>query len=69
MNEEKLNISLRKFLKNVGITSQRKIEDKVKESIGSSKITSSKKIKISAQLISVDLNLDEKIEGEIEVEI
>ena len=69
MNEEKLNISLRKFLKNVGITSQRKIEDKVKESIGSSKITSSKKIKISAQLVSVDLNLDEKIEGEIEVEI
>lgn len=69
MNEEKLNISLRKFLKNVGITSQRKIEDKVKESIASSKITSSKKIKISAQLVSVDLNLDEKIEGEIEVEI
>ena len=69
MNEEKLNISLRKFLKNVGITSQRKIEDKVKESIASSKITSSKKIKISAQLVSVDLNLNEKIEGEIEVEI
>ena len=69
MNEEKLNISLRKFLKNVGITSQRKIEDKVKESIDSSKITSSKKIKISAQLVSIDLNLDEKIEGEIEVEI
>ena len=45
MNEEKLNISLRKFLKNVGITSQRKIEDKVKESIDSSKITSSKKLK------------------------
>ena len=69
MNEEKLNISLRKFLKNVGITSQRKIEDKVKESIDSLKITSSKKIKISAQLVSIDLNLDEKIEGEIEVEI
>ena len=69
MNEEKLNISLRKFLKNVGITSQRKIEDKVKESIDASKITSSKKIKISAQLVSIDLNLDEKIEGEIEVEI
>ena len=31
MNEEKLNLSVRKFLKNVGITSQRKIEDKVRE--------------------------------------
>ena len=68
MNEEKLNISLRKFLKNVGITSQRKIEDKVKESIDSSKLHLPK-IKISAQLVSIDLNLDEKIEGEIEVEI
>ena len=69
MNEEKLNISLRKFLKNVGITSQRKIEDKVKEGVDTSKITVSKKIKISAHLFSDELNLDEKIEGEIEVEI
>tara|TARA_B100000401_G_C52338852_1_gene500003 strand:+ start:185 stop:394 length:210 start_codon:yes stop_codon:yes gene_type:complete len=69
MNEEKLNISVRKFLKNVGITSQRKIEDKVRENVETSKITTSKKIKISAQLFSEDLNLDEKIEGEIEVDI
>ena len=66
MNEEKLNISVRKFLKNVGITSQRKIEDKVRENVETLKITTSKKIKISAQLFSEDLNLDEKIEGEIE---
>ena len=59
MNDEKLNISVRKFLKNVGITSQRKIEEKVRESVESSKITSSKKIKISAQLFSEDLGLDE----------
>ena len=68
MNEEKLNISLRKFLKNVGNTSQRKIEDKVRENVKPS-ISSSKKIKISAQLFSEDLNLDEKIEGEIEIDI
>lgn len=69
MNEEKLNISLRKFLKNVGITSQRKIEDKVRECVESSKISSSKKIKISAHLFSEELNLEEKIEGEIDIEI
>ncbi len=69
MNEEKLNISLRKFLKNVGITSQRKIEDKVRECVKSSKISSSKKIKISAHLFSEELNLEEKIEGEIDIEI
>ena len=42
MNEEKLNISIRKFLKNVGITSQRKIENKI-ERFESSSIVSKKK--------------------------
>ena len=65
MNEEKLNISIRKFLKNVGITSQRKIEEKI---MGNSP-NLSKKIKISANLVSEELDLNEKIEGEIDIEI
>ncbi len=69
MNEEKLNLSVRKFLKNVGITSQRKIEEKVREKTKSSKISNSTKIIISAQLFSEELDLNEKIEGEIEIEI
>ncbi len=65
MNDEKLNISIRKFLKNVGITSQRKIEEKIRDS----NLNSSKKIKISANLVSDELDLNEKIEGEIDIEI
>ena len=65
MNEEKINISIRKFLKNVGITSQRKIEEKIR----ANQPKNSKKIKISAKLISEELDLNEKIEGEIEIEI
>ena len=65
MNEEKLNISIRKFLKNVGITSQRKIEEKIR---GNSP-NLSKKIKISANLVSEELDLNEKIDGEIDIEI
>ena len=65
MNEEKLNISIRKFLKNVGITSQRKIEEKIR---GNSP-NLSKKIKISANLVSEELDLNEQIEGEIDIEI
>ena len=65
MNEEKLNISIRKFLKNVGITSQRKIEEKIR---GNSP-NLSKKIKISANLVSEELDLNEKIEGEIDIDI
>ena len=69
MNEDKLNLSLRKFLKNVGVTSQRKIEEKVRDAISSSKISSSKKIIISAKLLSDDIDLNESIEGEIDIEI
>ena len=65
MNEEKLNISIRKFLKNVGITSQRKIEEKIRES----NPNSSKKIQISVNLVSDELDLNEKIEGKIDIEI
>ena len=65
MNEEKLNISIRKFLKNVGITSQRKIEEKIRES----NPNSSKKIKISVNLVSDELDLNEKIEVKIDIEI
>tara|TARA_B100000214_G_C23520862_1_gene424946 strand:- start:61 stop:258 length:198 start_codon:yes stop_codon:yes gene_type:complete len=65
MNEEKLNISIRKFLKNVGITSQRKIEEKIR----TNSPNLSKKIKISANLVSEELDLNEKIEGEIDIEI
>ena len=69
MNEEKLNISVRKFLKNVGVTSQRKIEDRARLAVSSSKLSESKTIKISAQLLSEELDLNEVIEGEIEIEI
>tara|TARA_X000000368_G_C22896976_1_gene652310 strand:- start:580 stop:795 length:216 start_codon:yes stop_codon:yes gene_type:complete len=69
MNEEKLNLSLRRFLKNVGITSQRHIEEKVRDYLKSSKNSTSKKIKISANLVSEELNLNENIEGEIDIEI
>ena len=69
MNEEKLNLSLRKFLKNVGITSQRHIEEKVRDYLKSSKTSTSKKIKISANLVSEELDLNESIEGEIDIEI
>jgi hypothetical protein len=53
----------------VGITSQRKIEEKVRDAISSSKISSSKKIIISAKLLSDDIDLNESIEGEIDIEI
>ncbi len=67
MNDEKLNMSVRKFLKNVGITSQRNIEEKVKIKVNAGEAKNLKKIKIKAIISSDEINLNETIEGEIEI--
>ena len=69
MDEEKLNISTRKLLKNVGINSQRIIETSVRKSIQDGIIDSSKKIKVSVKLEIEALGVKEEIDGEIEVDI
>ncbi len=69
MDEEKLNISVRKFLKNVGINSQRLIEEKVRHALSDQKITNSKKILIKASIVSEELDLSHSIDGEIEIEL
>ena len=66
MDDEKINISVRKFLKNVGITSQRKIEEKIRDKFNSGEIKDINKIKIKATIISDTLELNESIDGEIE---
>ena len=69
MNEEKLNISTRKLLKNVGVNSQRIIETSIRNAVNSGLIDSSKNIEVSICLKIQDLNIEENILGEIEVEI
>ena len=69
MNEEKLNISTRKLLKNVGVNSQRIIETSIRNAVNSGTIVSSKNIIVSISLKIKDLNIEEGISGEIEVEI
>jgi len=69
MNEEKLNISTRKLLKNVGVNSQRIIETSIRNAVNSGTIVSSKNITVSISLKIKDLNIEESISGEIEVDI
>ncbi|MAI84700.1 MAG: hypothetical protein CMM91_07165 [Rickettsiales bacterium] len=69
MNEEKLNISTRKFLKNVGVNSQRIIETSIREAVSSGKFKQSENIKVKVNLSIEKLDLTEVIEGKIEVEI
>ena len=69
MDEEKLNISTRKLLKNVGINSQRIIENSIRKSINDGVINNSKKIRVSVTLEISELSIREIIDGDIEVEL
>lgn len=61
MDEEKFNMSLRKFLKQVGVTSQQKIEAAVREG------NVSGTLKVKVVLTADDADLNHVVEGEIEI--
>jgi len=68
INEEKLNLSIRKFLKGVGINSQRIIENKVREIVDSGKNENLSNVSVSINIKSQKLDINEEIKGQIEVE-
>ena len=68
MDEEKLNISIRKFLKGVGINSQRIIEKRIRDIVENDKNTDLSKVKVTMQITSTELQIDEKIDGEIDID-
>ena len=68
MNEDIFNMSVRKFLKKVGITAQREIENTVREALSKGRLTGKEKLpaKITLTLGQTSLNL--VVDGEIELE-
>ena len=68
MNEDVLNNSIRKFLKTVGVTSQREIEKAVRAGIESGKLKGKETLpaKIVLTLGQVDLNFE--VKGSIELD-
>ncbi len=62
MNEDKFNMSLRKFLKQVGVTSQREIERIVRE-----KGLSQGKLKVKMVLTAAGTNLNHVIEEDLDL--
>ena len=65
MNEETFNMELRKFLKKVGVTSQREIEGAVRAAIDSGKLGGSETLKAKVVLSIEGLDLDQEITGDI----
>ena len=68
MDEEKLNISIRKFLKGVGINSQRIIENRIRNILENNKNANLSKVNITMQITSTELQIAEKIDGQIDID-
>jgi hypothetical protein len=68
MNEDALNGSVRKFLKKVGITSQREIEQAVRAAVGSGRLKGNEALPAAVKLTVGGIDLAVDIEGAIELE-
>jgi hypothetical protein len=68
MNEETFNISIRKFLKIVGVNSQREIEHAVTKAIANGLIAGNETFPAKVTLEVPALQLNVKFDGDIKLE-
>jgi hypothetical protein len=68
MNEETFNLQVRKFLKKVGVTSQREMEKAVRDALESGKLKGSEKLSASVTLDVPELDLQVKIDDKVALE-
>jgi len=68
MNEDVLNMEIRKFLKRVGVTSQREIETAVRTGIESGKLKGRKTVNARMTLVIEALGLRHEIAEDIAFE-
>ena len=67
MNEDVFNASLRKFLKQVGVTSQREIEKAVRDAIDAGKLKGNEKLPAKMVLTIGGIALSHEVNDEIEL--
>jgi hypothetical protein len=68
MDQEALNISIRKFLKHFGVTAQREIEQAVQRGLAEGTLRGTEAIPVRATLVVGGLVRDFTIDGEITLE-
>ncbi len=68
MNDEALNMSIRKFLKTVGVNSQLAIEKAVRKAIEDGKLKGSENLGATMSLSVGKLELNVKFDGELTLE-
>ena len=68
MNEDVLNTSVRKFLKTVGVASQREIEKTVREAVAKGRLNGNEKLPAKMTLTVDGINLSFAVDGVVELE-
>jgi Family of unknown function (DUF6494) len=67
MNEEAFNMSLRKFLKVVGVTSQQEIEKAIRAAVADGRLKGNETIQAQMVLTIGKVALNHKVDGVIEL--
>jgi len=65
MNEDRFNMDVRKFLKTVGVTSQREIELAVRNALAAGKLSETSLLRPKIVLRIPEIGLEHAIDGEI----
>jgi hypothetical protein len=68
MNEDVVNMEIRKFLKKVGITSQREIEKALQAAVDGGKLGGNEQVAVSIKLEMPVIGLEHTVEGSIALE-
>lgn len=68
MNEEAFNLGVRKFLKMVGVNSQREIEQAVAKAIAEGRIAGTESLAAAVTLQIPALGLEARFDGRIDLE-
>ncbi len=68
MNEDVLNVSVRKFLKKVGVTSQREIEQAIRAAVANGRLKGNETLPAKVVLSIGEIGLAVEIEGGVELE-
>jgi hypothetical protein len=68
MNEDTFNMSLRKFLKKVGVTSQREVEEAIRAAISNGRLKGNETLPAKVKLSVGGVDLSVEIDGSIELE-
>ncbi len=67
LDEDKFNLEIRKFLKVVGITSQREIEAAIREAVAAGRLGPGTTVAAKVTLQLPALGIEHEIDGELEL--